>query len=166
MSEPMNARGAGKQQERDGLKRQFIDSLEMLREEAAHGSAPPEDGEKAGDALYEREIARLRQELRLAQRTTALLEKDLHRLEQKALEAIAEAGELRRRIDTMQHGCETAGDKILLESERETLMARLDQEKESRHLLTEALHHSEREIARLMKNLDIFSRKFSMSEWS
>lgn len=89
-----------------------------------------------------------------------LLKKELRLLEQKALDAIAESGQLRRQIDEMQEervGCPEELTRLM--TDHAALRRRLHVEKEERVLLTRALSQSECEIARLTRTLDQLSRQ-------
>ncbi|MCX7934227.1 MAG: hypothetical protein N3A66_03100 [Planctomycetota bacterium] len=133
-------------------KRQLLESLERARR-----AAPPEKTEHAAGG----EMAALREKLRIAQATCAMLEQEIERLEQKALQAIAEAGELRRRLNLLQNT--SPADALAALTERETLRQHLGEVEQERALLTRALHASEREIARLTQCMDIVVRKLKIA---
>jgi chromosome segregation ATPase len=103
----------------------------------------------------------MRSALRGARQKASLLENEIAALEQKTLDAIAEAGALRRQLDLLRESRETGGDWGEVAREQETLRRRLREEEEERHLLTRALSDSETEIARLARSLEQLVRSFA-----
>lgn len=155
----------------DAHKRRVIDSLESMRsrpqpERGTDCAAPVRpsarkhlDAVISTDAAGE-DIDSLREELRIARATCTLLEEEVARLEEKAIHAIAEAGQLRRAMDEMM-------DKHRREREARSdgsfsfddLQRDLDIAHDEKRLLTDALGDSESEIARLGKTIDLLVRK-------
>lgn len=108
------------------------------------------------------EIAVLRDRARTAESTCALLEEELARLESQTLEAMAEAGRLRKSLDDI----ERVGGKAEMGvwwRERVDLTRRLAEAERSRELLTSALIDSEAEIARLTRTLETAARKLNLA---
>lgn len=131
--------------------------LSDLRQRAAQPAAP---GSTSTD-----EVTTLREQLRVAQSTSALFQEELLRLEQKALAAIAEAGELRRRLDllTEEDAKHTkAGSPETAVPERKQLERTLEATEDQGRLLTRALNESEIEIFRLSKSIDMLVRKLGV----
>jgi len=139
-------------QEDVNRKRKFIESLEMARSGAA---------EEKGVSGSQAEIAAMREKLRVAQATCAMLEQELERLEQKTLQAIAEAGDLRRRLNLLQNI--SPAEALTAIAERESLRQHLGEVEQERALLTRALHASENEISRLTQCMDIVMRKLKIA---
>lgn len=94
------------------------------------------------------------------EKRTQRLEREMHLLEQQALDAIAEAGRLRQRVHEMQSDrSRHATSAVQAVQEHDEIRRRLTREREEKLLLTEALGDSETEIARLAKNIDLLARK-------
>lgn len=144
-------------------KRHVIDSLESMRGGRARNRplTPHHDLAARSREDLEQEVIGLRTELKHVRAASALVDHDMHRLEQKALEAISEAGRLRQKLDKMNaHSTATPGSLQDYIEEREDLLQRVDAAEQERILLTSALQDSEREIARLAKSLEQFTRQY------
>lgn len=143
-------------------KRSVIDNLESLRgAQPVHRMPAPADLPARSREELEQEVIRLRTELKHLRASSALQEHDMHRLEQKALEAISEAGHLRQSLDRIRaHHTDMPGTLHEYIEERNDLLLRVEAAEQERVLLATALQDSEREIARLAKNLDQFTRKY------
>lgn len=144
-------------------KRHVIDSLESMRGSRVKSRplTPHHDLPARSREDLEREVVSLRSELKHVRAASALVDHDMHRLEQKALEAISEAGRLRQQLDQASaHANATPGGLQEYIEEREELLHRVEAAEQERILLTNALQDSEREIARLAKSLEQFSRQY------
>lgn len=137
-------------------KRSLIDSLEALRggnaREVRSGAAPCAQPVPI-PAVFESlqvELKSLREELATSKTTNAILEKDILRIEQRALDAIAENGQLKQRIDKMQQNSNYNADA----DEQAQLLADLRQSRNDHFMLTQALIDSENEISRLTLTLE------------
>jgi len=133
------------------------------------GASKPAPGAKPGSRDPRREIERLRDDLRAARSTCGILEDEVRHLETKALDAIAEAGELRRRIDLMERSTAGGAENSARNShadvyrERARLVRRIHEAEEDRRLLMRALGDSEQEISRLTRALDLAVRKLRVA---
>lgn len=167
----------------EAQKRKVIDSLEALRRPLPESEAREEmersgecaiaprlvdlrdialeaSGEKQAEEVDAEEMARLRQELRMAHATCDLLQEEVHGLEEKALRALSEAGQLRRQLDDINH--ERRREQAHTADGEETpdaMRRRLHEAEEVNEMLTSALGTSEAEIARLGKTIDLLIRK-------
>jgi len=138
------------QADREREKRELIRGLESARR------GPPA---RAAEAPVSCESG-LREQLRVAQQTCALLEEEMQLLEQKALAAISEAGRLRRRLDELGLSCDGDAAAAVRADESVRLSAVRAAAKAERDLLTDALQVSESEISRLARSVDCLMRKF------
>ncbi len=128
-------------------KRQALACLEEERGRSRNS------GSSSGPTGTGSNVLFLQDELRRARAACALMEKDIQRLEQKALDAIAEGGRLRRRLKEMEDQGPVASEVELLER-TERLEDEIVRGETERSLLTGALSRSETEIARLVKCAD------------
>ena len=125
-------------QTREEQKRNLIDSIEALRS----GTSSDVTAVQPQLSDTDSELKRLREQLRLANNTIAMLQEEMGRIEQQALSAIAESGELRRQLE------------LSVQPKRSDKEIDLE-------LLTSALSDSESEIARLMRNLTLLTKRFA-----
>jgi chromosome segregation ATPase len=139
-------------------KRRFVDSLDAAR--SAPVSIPLKfPAISLPETLPVSELETLRNELSESKATCRMLEEEVRKLEQKALEAIAEAGALRRCLD--EQGISHLSSQAREAEEQGCNVAeKLYQAESSKDLLTNALSASETEIHRLTKALDLLVRKF------
>lgn len=139
-------------------KRNLIDSLEAMR--GAHTAdrcpssqavACPSSAQPTTQAL-QHEIGVLREELHSSRSTNAILENDLRRMEQKALDTIAENGQLKQCLDKMRQSGQLSADAEAEEKAR--LITELSQARNDHFMLTQALIDSENELSRLTRMLE------------
>lgn len=144
-------------------KRNLIDRLEAMRgsreshrQEAGRPATicqePLLDISSERFSEIEREMVVLQNELRLSKTTNAMLESDLKRMEQKALDTIAENGQLKQKLDQARQNVEVDPDSYACEKEK--LLCSLRQSRHDHFMLTQALIDSENEIARLTRTLE------------
>lgn len=108
----------------------------------------------------------MREALRISTATCNLLEEEIKSMERKALEAIAENGRLRKRLDEVT--CKEIGKRPALPATQKLFISRRNSETQVGYervhdLLTEALCDSEREISRLTQALGVIVRKVEIS---
>ncbi len=146
-------------------KRILIDSLELLR-----GNAQPST--KKGATMYNpapalknsantvnlQKIQQLTQEVKMLKSANILLESDLKRMEQKALDAIAESGQLRRQLDLARDNSSTNQTHYYAE-ERQALIDELHHSRHTHNMLSEAITESQNEITRLTRSLEKLTLK-------
>lgn len=135
-------------------KRQALDCLEAERGRSRPSETAVETIPAGDNVIF------LQDELRRARAACALMEKDIHRLEQKALEAIAESGHLRRKLLEMEAE-RPAGCASELVRQRQEMEVALHEGEVERSLLTGALTQSEQEIARLVKCADALIKRMN-----
>ncbi len=138
-------------------KRNLIDSIESLRESRPVNTgtiAPLKEEINTG----EDKVIMLEKELKLSRATVAMLENDLRRMEQKALEAIAENGKLKQQLDLQNE--QVSGSSCQISYEQQDLLDQLHQSRNDHFMLTQALIDSENEIGRLTRALEKITRKF------
>lgn len=104
----------------------------------------------------------LEERAHLAESTCAMLEEEMARLERQALDAMAEAGRLRRALDEIERQGGGSGGESWWQ-EKASMAHRLQMAEQARDLLTSALLDSEAEIARLTKTLDMVARRFDVA---
>jgi len=138
--------------ERLSEKRRLLDAVESLRTPPAQPSFP------AAVAVAELSTAELRRQLKTSEATCAMLEEEVRQLESQTLEALAEVGRLRRRLDLMDPEAAN-GNPDECRRERDTLREVLATAEEERRLLTTALIDSENELARMTRTLDVMMRR-------
>ncbi len=114
------------------------------------------------------QVQLLLEQLRVSHATCELLEDELQRLEKRALDAIAEAGKLRRRLDNWESGLKRSPRPAANEEEpaldtRESFLRFQERADVDRRLLTDALSASEAEIMRMTKAIDLLVRKLRVA---
>ncbi len=142
-----------------------VDESQEAGERTSSGAGKYGDQEQDGFARDE-EVKRLREELKTARRTCALLEEELEHLEAKALAAIGEAGALRRRMDEERMARTERGGGypgLIGAPEARRLQEQVRRAEEERGLLVGALADSEREVGRLTKALGLAVRKLRVA---
>lgn len=139
-------------------KRSLIDSLEALRGARGCGRAAQEERltlvktEEPTVPALQQEVLALREELHNYRSTNAILENDLRRMEQKALDTIAENGQLKQCLDKLRQNGQHNADADA--EERSRLVAELAQARNDHFMLTQALIDSENELSRLTRMLE------------
>lgn len=150
-------------------KRRLVNSLESAREntEVAPNLQMPsstDTGNHEQELRNTDENTLIREELRIAKGTCALLEEEVKDLEKRAIAAIAEAGSLRRKLDQARGGKVTEErPEVTLHSDlaiqRTALNKQLAEADDIKNMLTMALCESESEISRMVKSLEVTIRK-------
>ena len=138
--------------ERLSEKRRLLDAVESLRTPPAQPTFP------VAAAVAELSTTELRRQLKESEATCAMLEEEVRQLESQTLEALAEVGRLRRRLDMMDPEAAN-GNPDECRRERDTLREILATAEEERRLLTTALIDSENELARMTRTLDVMMRR-------
>lgn len=136
------------------MKRDALACLEEERGRSRSEEASPKTAPEGDNVIF------LQEELRRARAACAIMEKDIHRLEQKALEAIAESGRLRRRLQEAEAQGPAGTEAELLER-TERMEDEIAHGEVERSLLTGALTRSEAEIARLVKCADALIKRMN-----
>jgi len=140
--------------ERLSEKRRLLDAVEALRTPPANPAILP----SPAVVVAELSATELRRQLRESEETCAMLEEEVRQLEAQTLEALAEVGRLRRRLDLMTPAAAN-GNPDECSRERDTLREILATAEEERRLLTTALIDSENELARMTRTLDLMMRR-------
>ena len=135
--------------ERLSEKRRLLDAVEALR------TPPPQS---AVPVAAELSATELRRQLKASEATCAMLEEEVRQLEAQTLEALAEVGRLRRRLDLMDPDAAN-GNPDECRKERDALREILATAEEERRLLTTALIDSENELTRMTRTLDLMMRR-------
>ncbi len=137
-------------------KIRLLEAIDAMRESApttdhVAGVIPPHDDSEV-----------LREKLHTYEQTCAMLEREVHVLEQQTLAALAEAGRLRRELDQNEEQ-EKRYAELAVYQERDLLEKRVADSETERRLLLDALENSEAELARMVKTLDMVVRKLQVA---
>lgn len=136
-------------------KRDLIASLELLRNDT--GTQTPVAAEKKADSIFgSNEVYQLRNEVKKLRSLNILLESDLKNMEQKALDAISEAGRFRELLDKARDN-NSANETKYYAEERQAILCELRHSRHTHAMLTQAVIESENEIARLTKTIEKLS---------
>jgi len=139
--------------ERLSEKRRLLDAVEALRTPPVNPVIQP----SPAVVVAELSATELRRQLKASEETCAMLEEEVRQLEAQTLEALAEVGRLRRRLDLMTPAAN--GNPVECNRERDALREILATAEEERRLLTTALIDSENELARMTRTLDLMMRR-------
>lgn len=126
--------------------------------------APASAASVAASAGSSIDIIALQEKLRVYEQTCAMLEREVHELEQQTFASLAEAGRLRRELDRSkaERGAHPLADSA--EYIEKAQFNRIVKESENeRRLLIDALESSEAELARMVKTLDLVVRKLQVA---
>ena len=138
--------------ERLSEKRRLLDAVEALRTPPAQPAIP------IATKVAELSTAELRRQLKASEATCVMLEEEVRQLETQTLDALAEVGRLRRRLDLMDPDAAN-GNPDECRRERDALREVLATAEEERRLLMTALIDSENELARMTRTLDLMMRR-------
>jgi hypothetical protein len=142
-----------------GDKIRLLDEIDALR-----GPVPAAPVAVVEELPPADSVATLQEKLRVYESTCAMLEREVHVLEQQTFASLAEASRLRRELDRSKAERDAspfAGSPDYVEKEQ---LTRIVQESEhERRLLIDALESSEAELARMVKTLDLVVRKLQVA---
>lgn len=145
-------------------KRSLIDSLELLRGSnttTTEKTVPPQphfSDYSFNETAPANPTSSLEREVRKLQSANILLESDLKNMEQKALDAIAESGELRHQLDISRDNT-SANENQYYTEERQAILDELRNSRYTHEMLTEAINESQNEITRLTKTIEKITLK-------
>lgn len=159
--------------------RNWLDALETCRQRTREGSGeatrPRERYEQSPQAApvnlpEANDPVILKEDLRAAMMQIEMLQEEVNRLEKSALEAIGEAGRMRRVMERMlsEDGERPSGEDadafFPLEARREIRRLRKELQRgvDERGLLTQALSVSESEIARMTKAIQTLASRIHL----
>ncbi len=144
-------------------KRNLIDSLELLRGNTTVKDKLTKNSDdftttSSTEQNSSTTFKSMELELRRLQSSNILLESDLKKMEQKALDAIAESGHIRHQLDIARDNT-SANETRYYAEERQAILDELRHSRYTHSMLTEAINDSQNEITRLTKTIEKLTLK-------